>query len=85
MLGRKQVSCSAMHPMETKMVEQHSMTNVQLELLKIYSTDISDDELFEMKNILAKFFADKAITAANRVWDEKKLTNNDMNEWLDGE
>ena len=75
--------CSAMQPKETKMVKQHPMTNVQLELLKIYSTDIPDDELFEMKNMLAKFFANKAIKAANNVWDEKNLTNDVMNEWLD--
>jgi len=67
------------------MVEQHSITNVQLELLKIYSRDIPDDELFEVKNMLAKYFAGKAVKAANKVWDEKNLTNDDMNEWLDEE
>ena len=71
--------------MEEKMIKQHSITNVQLELLKIYSTDIPDNELFEVKNMLAKFFAEKAIKAANKIWDEKNLTNNDMNKWLNEE
>ncbi|HOV12745.1 MAG TPA: hypothetical protein PK771_00505 [Spirochaetota bacterium] len=59
-----------------------TMSNVQLELLKIYSADIPNEELIELKNVLAGFFAEKAIKSADRIWDEKGLTNDDMDAWL---
>ncbi len=58
------------------------LSNVQMELLKLYSTNLSDKELAELKDFLAKFYADKAISKANEIWDEKGLTNADMEKWL---
>ncbi len=58
------------------------LTNVQTELIKLYSTNLSDRDLEEQKNILSRFYADKAINKANEIWDEKKLTDNDIEKWL---
>ena len=60
------------------------LTNIQVELLKLYSTDISEHELLELKDILAKFYAQKSIKYANKAWKEKDLTNKDMDDWLNG-
>ncbi len=60
-------------------------SNIQSEILKIYSTNISETELLELKDILANFYAKKSIEYANKAWKEKKLTNNDMDEWLNEE
>jgi hypothetical protein len=60
-----------------------NFSNVQLELLKLYSTDISDSELEEVKQKLADFFAKKATDEANKLWDEKNMDNNLMTKWLD--
>jgi len=46
-----------------------NFSNVQLELLKLYSTDISDSELEEVKQKLADFFAKKATDEADKLWD----------------
>jgi len=35
------------------------LTNLQLELLKIYSFNLGDNQLLEIRDILAKYFADK--------------------------
>ncbi len=59
-----------------------SLTNVQLELVKLYSTDLKQRELLELKQLLANFFAQKAIKGANKIWDDKKLSNQDMETWL---
>lgn len=32
--------------------------------------------------MLAQFYADKSIKLANQVWDEKGLTDEDMDKWL---
>jgi hypothetical protein len=64
---------------------QKPLSNVQLELLKIYSTDITDEEVLEVKRLLAQHFAKKTIDAAEKVWHEKGLTNDIMDEWLNDE
>jgi len=64
---------------------QKPLSNVQLELLKIYSTDITDEEVLEVKRLLAQHFAKKTIDAAEKVWQEKGLTNDIMDEWLNDE
>jgi hypothetical protein len=47
------------------------LTNLQLELLKIFSRTVSDKDLLEIKKTLSHYFAKKAITAADKVWDDK--------------
>ena len=58
------------------------LSNVQVELLKIYSTNITEPELKELKELLAQFYAKKSIDNANKSWKEKKLSNDTMDEWL---
>ncbi len=58
------------------------LSNVQLELLKLYSTNLSVKELEELREQLAHFYAEKSIRLANEVWDKKGYTNNDMNSIL---
>jgi hypothetical protein len=47
------------------------LSNLQLELLKTFSHQLSDQDLLQIKALLAAFFAKKSIEAANRVWDEE--------------
>ncbi len=58
------------------------LSNVQLELLKLYSTNLSAKELEELKEQLAQFYAQKSIRLANEIWDKKGYTNDDMNSIL---
>jgi len=59
-----------------------SLTNVQLELVKLYSTNLKQRELLELKQLLANFFAKKAIKEADKIWDEKNMSDQDMEIWL---
>jgi len=63
-------------------VLNYPLSNIQVELLKLFSTNLSDQELIELKNLLARFYADKATSKADAIWDEKGLTNEDMDKWL---
>ena len=64
-------------------MQQHqSLTNLQQELLKLYTSDIDEGDLLHIKRYLAKYFADKAINEADKIWDEKNYTNETMTEWL---
>ncbi len=58
------------------------LSNLQLEILKLYSTNMNVSELNELKNQLAEFYAKQSIENANRVWKEKELTNDEMDKWL---
>jgi hypothetical protein len=58
------------------------LSNVQIELLKLYATDLSEEDLQELKNQLAQFYARKSIQAANEAWQQKGLTQEDMDKWL---
>jgi len=58
------------------------LSNVQVELMKIYSTNISEPELHELKNLLAQFYAKKSIENANEIWEKNNLSNEIMDSWL---
>lgn len=58
------------------------LTNTQVELMKLYSTNLSNQDLEELKNLLSKFYANKAIAQADEIWNEKGLTDADMESWL---
>ena len=58
------------------------LSNMQLELLKLYSRNISEESLLEIRQILANYFMQKAIDEADKIWDERGYTNELMDEWL---
>lgn len=64
-----------------EMTTQKNLSNVQVELLKLYANDIPDEQLYEIKLLLARYFADKATAAMDSVWEKKGLTEQDMVDW----
>ena len=59
-------------------------SNLQLELLKLYATNVPDVDLLEIKRYLARFFMKKAIAEADEIWDERGYTPELMGEILEG-
>lgn len=53
---------------------QQPFSNLQLELLKLYSSDVSESDLKQIKLFLARYFAEKAMDEADRIWQEKNYT-----------
>jgi hypothetical protein len=64
------------------MSASHSLSNLQQELLKLYSSNVSEADLLHIKRYLAKYFAFKAIGEADEIWDKKGYTNETMDNWL---
>lgn len=62
-----------------------SLTNLQLELLKIFSYQLPDEELIEIKKLLSKFFAERLKKGTSQIWKEKGYTQEDMDKWLNDE
>lgn len=47
------------------------LSNMQMELLKLYSTGIDDEHLNDLRKVIAKFLLEKARKKADKIWDEK--------------
>lgn len=58
------------------------LTNVQLELLKVFTHNLTDEDLKELKKVLASFFANRLVEKANKAWDEKGWTEEDTQRML---
>jgi len=59
-------------------------SGVQLELLKLYSTELKEEDLLELKRVLASHFGAKAADTADEEWERRGLSNTDMDAWLHG-
>ena len=58
------------------------LSNIQAELLKLFSADIPDKHLVEIKNMIARFLLDKARDKADTVWNERGYTDEKLQEIL---
>ena len=61
------------------------LSNVQEELLKLYSANLTQEELIELKTLLGKYFAQKATKEADKIWINKKYSDAIMDAWLNEE
>lgn len=52
------------------------------DLLKLYATGLDHQELLKLKQLLANYFADKAINEADQIWDDQNLSDELMESWL---
>lgn len=46
------------------------LSNLQLELLKLYANNIDGKKLLEIKLLLSNYFAQKATEAIDIVWEQ---------------
>ncbi|MDX2048718.1 MAG: hypothetical protein SFU87_18165 [Chitinophagaceae bacterium] len=60
------------------------LSNIQAELLKLFSADIPEKHLAELKNMIARFLLEKARDKADAVWDEKGYTDEKLQQILNG-
>jgi hypothetical protein len=47
------------------------LSNLQLELLKIFSHNLSESEIKEVKDLLLDYFSKKAISEADEIWEKE--------------
>ena len=59
----------------------NQLSNLQLELLKIYSTNISDEKLLKIKSMLANFFAEEATKEMDKFIEENNITQQNLIDW----
>jgi hypothetical protein len=57
-------------------------TNVQLDLLKLLNSGLESKDYLELKKILSMYLAQKAISNADKVWNEKSWNSDSENQFL---
>jgi len=57
------------------------MTNLQLELLKLFSVELPESQLIEIRDLLAQYFAKKASDEMDRLWEENNWSDKTMEDW----
>lgn len=63
------------------MVQAQKLTNLQLELVKLFSYKVDENQVLEIKQLLSNYFADKATEEMDRLWDENNWSEETMKEW----
>ena len=61
------------------------LSELQLELLKIYSFNPSNEDLLEIKQMLAKYFAKQLTMKVEDAIEKKNISNEDLENWLNEE
>ena len=62
------------------MKAQAPLSNLQIELLKMYSSGVSDEYLKDIKLMIAKYLFSKAQERADNIWDSKKYSDEIINQ-----
>jgi len=55
------------------------LTNLQIEILKLYNFKLPDEQLIEIKQLLANYFANKATEKMEEVWENQNWTEETIN------
>jgi hypothetical protein len=50
------------------------LTNLQIEILKLYNFKLPDEQLIEIKQLLANYFANKVTEKMEEVWENQNWT-----------
>lgn len=58
-----------------------SLTNLQLEILQLFRYELDEKQLLEIRDLLARYFADRATEEMDRLWEERGWTEDTMEEW----
>ena len=63
----------------------HQLTSLQLELLKAYAFEPTEEELLQVKALLGSIFARRLTERVDQVVKEKGITERDLDHWLNDE
>ena len=57
------------------------LNNTQLEILKLFEKEQSEEDLKEIKSLLVTYLADKVTRTADKAFDEKAFTTSIFEQW----
>ena len=57
------------------------LTNLQLELLKMFQYDLAENQLQDIRSILGNYFAETASKEMNKLWEQAGWSDETMERW----
>ncbi len=60
------------------------LTNLQLELIQTFSYELPDEQMAEIRQLLAQYFLNKADAEMDRLWQENAWNETTIDEWTKG-
>jgi hypothetical protein len=57
------------------------LSNLQLELLRVFSFELSEKQLLEIRALLANYFANKVSTEMDSLFEENEWGEEKIEEW----
>ena len=57
------------------------LSNLQLELVKLFRYELPDEQLLEIRRLLARYFAQKVTDEMSQLWDKKGWSDETIEEW----
>ena len=66
------------------MVAPAKLTNLQVELLQTFSYSLPDEQLAEIRQLLAQYFLNKADAEMDKLWQENGWDENTIETWVKG-
>lgn len=57
------------------------LTNLQIELLKLFAHNLQEQQLLQIKELLSNYFAQNLMSEMDELWNTKEWTNDTMEKW----
>lgn len=59
----------------------NKLSNIQLELLKLFTTNISDSEVLDIKQLIVNYYAQKIDNELDTLWEQRQYNANTISTW----
>ncbi|MBY5957958.1 hypothetical protein KUV50_07450 [Membranicola marinus] len=63
------------------MNSRKKLSSLQMELLEVFSFEVSDEQVKEIRSLLVEYFADKTTTDVDELFKEKGWGEEKIEEW----
>ncbi len=67
---------------QTARKEKHTLTNGQIEILRMFSKPMNKTEIEDLRNILKEFLSKRIDNEVDEIWEKRNLSQNDLDELL---
>jgi hypothetical protein len=61
---------------------QGTLNSTQLEILKLFTRDLKEEDLIEIKRIIVRYLANRIKRLSDQKWDENNWSDDDMERML---
>ena len=63
--------------------ETAPLSKLQRQMLKLFALEVPEEDLIAIQQLIARYFAEKAMDLADQSWDEKGWSEEDASRLLD--